>query len=197
MSESYAGAAGAVLLARPLELLERSLSYSRVVLAGVPGHAADQDTPCAGWDLADLLAHMVDGFTAFIQGATGVVPPAEPTLLPRDPALLAGHLLDLGCGVLSGWATAEDRDCLMGLVPLPADSLLGVAALEVAIHGWDVAHATGYDRQLPPQLAAGLLPLAFRHVRPADRPGRFAPVVATARRDPVALLLSHLGRSAG
>ncbi len=194
MSESYAGTPGAALH-RPLELLERSLSYTRVVLAAVPGHPAEAPTPCAHWDLADLLTHMVDGFTAFIQGAAGVVPPPGATDLPRDPALLAGHLLDLGCGVLSGWATAEDRECLLGLMPLPADALLEVAALEIAVHGWDVSRVCSPHRPLPPELAAGLLPLAFRHVRPADRPGRFAPVAHVTHRDPASLLLAQLGRA--
>ncbi len=56
---------------RPLELLDRSLGYARSVLAAVPGHAADLPTPCPAWDLADLLGHMVDGFTAFVQASAG------------------------------------------------------------------------------------------------------------------------------
>ncbi len=181
---------------RPLELLERSLAFNRSVLAAVPGHAADLPTPCRDWDLADLLAHMVDGFTAFVQAAAGVVPAEPRTGLPRDPALLAGHLLDLGCGVLSGWAAGRD-ECLLGLMPLPADALLEAAALETAVHGWDLAQVCTPQRGLPAELSAGLLPLALRHVTLADRPARFGAVRSVARRDPTSLLLAHCGRTAG
>lgn len=179
---------------RPLELLERSLSYSRSVLAAVPGHAPDLPTPCSAWDLGDLLAHMVDGFTAFVQASAGVVPAEPRTDLPRDPALLAGHLLDLGCGVLGGWSDGRE-ECLLGLVPLPADRLLETAALEIALHGWDVAQVCAPPREIPPALAAALLSVAFRHVTAADRPARFGPVLRVARRDPSALLLAHCGRA--
>ncbi len=180
---------------RPRELLERSLAYTRSVLAAVPGHAADLPTPCPDWELADLLAHMVDGFTAFVQAAAGVVPAEPRTGLPRDPALLAGHLLDLGCGVMSGWADGRDA-CLLGGLPLPADTVMAAAALEIAVHGWDVAQVCAPQRRLPPELAAALLPLALRHVAPADRPGRFGAVRPVSRRDPRSLLLAHCGRVA-
>jgi len=138
---------------------------------------------------------MVDGFTAFIQGATGVVSPLGPVGLPREPALLAGHLLDLGCGVLSEWTSADQRACLLGLTPLPADVVLEVAALEVAVHGWDVSRACAPDRDLPTELAAALLPVAVRRISTVDRAGRFGPVVAVVRRrDPAALLLAQVGR---
>lgn len=180
--------------ARPLELLERALSYSRPVLAAAPGHDPDLSTPCSAWDLGDLLGHMVDGFTAFVQAAAGVVPAEPRTGLPRDPALLAGHLLDLGCGVLGGWSDGRD-ECLLGLMPLPAEALLEAAALEIAVHGWDVAQVCAPERGLPPELAAGLLLPALRHVTAADRPTRFGPVLPVVRRDPAALLLAHCGRA--
>ncbi|WP_228943241.1 maleylpyruvate isomerase N-terminal domain-containing protein [Nocardioides sp. Leaf374] len=66
-----------------------------------------------------------------------------------------------------------------------ADRSLGVAtvvaaaALEVAVHGWDVARAAGLDRTLPDALAADLLPVARACVGPADRGPRFAPSPTT------------------
>ncbi len=181
---------------RPLELLERALSWGRPVLATASGCDLTASTPCTEWDVRDLLVHLVDGFTAFIQGAAGAIPVPAPPPPPRDPQLLTGHLLDLGCGVLSEWAGRGRRGCAVGPAVIPADTVLEVAALEIAIHGWDLASACTSGRQLPPGLAAALLPLALRHVGPGERPGRFGPVVRGARRDPGAVLLSHLGRHA-
>ncbi len=184
-------------LARPLELVERSLAWTLPALAAVPGHSGAEPTPCAQWDLTALLVHMVDGFTAFVEGSARWLMPAEPGTLPPDAGLLSRRLLDLGCAILSGWTTADGRDCRLGLLNLPAGTLLEVAALEIAVHGWDVSRVCAPDRQMPPALAAALFPVALRHVAPSDRPVRFGPVVESARRDPAALLLAHLGRRPG
>jgi uncharacterized protein (TIGR03086 family) len=191
---SAASAAPESPAGRPLELVERSIGYARGVLVAVPGHRAEERTPCADWDLADLLGHMVDGFTAFVQAAAGSVPAEPRTGLPRDPGLLAGHLLDLGCGVLGGWSSPACSGPRLGVLALPGDALLEVAAVEIAVHGWDLAQACAPHHRLPPELAAALLPVALRHITPADRPHRFGPVRPGARRDPGALLLAHCGR---
>lgn len=166
------------------------------MLARVPGHSAVDVTPCAAWDLGDLIVHMVAGFTAFLQAAAGIVAPHDAPSLPRDPTLLAWHLRDLGCSLLGEWAgEGRRRDCLLGLMPLPSSLLLEVAALEVAVHEWDLSRVCAPDHALPAELAAALLPVACRHVGPADRPGRFGPVVERSGCNPASLLLGHLGRT--
>ena len=60
---------------------------------------------------------------------------------------------------------------------LPTDLLVATAALEITVHGWDVAQATGLDHPLPDDLARRLLPVARRMVADEDRAERFsAPV---------------------
>ncbi len=179
-----------------LELIERSLAWVRPALVASATCEVTARTPCGDWDVGDLLAHMVDGFTAFVEAATGSVAPPSRTRLPRDPVLLAGHLLDLGCGVLGEWTPPARRQCRVGSEIIPTDALLQVAALEIAVHGWDLSRVSTPTRELPAALAAALLPVAVRVVRPADRPGRFGPIVHGTRRDPTAILLNHLGRHA-
>ena len=183
-------------VARGVELLERSIGWTRVSLVAASALPADAPTPCEGWDVGDLLAHMVDGFTALVESAAGRVGTRRTPPLPREPALLAGHLLDLGCGVLGGWTSHVPYAVGVGGLALAPDTVLEVAALEVAVHGWDVGRAAGLDRPLPSGLAAALLPVAVRHVHPLDRPARFGAVVDQPRRDPSSLLLAHLGRRA-
>jgi len=144
----------------------------------------------------ELLGHIVDGLRAFIQGAAGAVAATAPPALPRDPALLAGHLLDLGCGVLGEWVAPRCGECLLGPARIPGEGRLEAAALEIAVHGWDVSRVTAPSRELPAGLAAALLPVAVRRVDPGDRPTRFGPIDHGSRRDPAAILLNHLGRRA-
>ena len=60
-------------LAGAVELLERSLAYTRVALAGVTEAQLANPTPCRDWTLRDLLAHMDDSLDAFAEAAGGSV----------------------------------------------------------------------------------------------------------------------------
>ena len=73
----------------------------------------------------------------------------------------------------------------MGGVDLGTDLLVATAALEITVHGWDVAQATGAGTPIPDELARHLLPIAHGVVSDVDRGIRFAaalpePVEATA-----------------
>jgi uncharacterized protein (TIGR03086 family) len=70
-----------------------------------------------------------------------------------------------------------------------------VGALEIAVHGWDVAEATGRPSPLPEDLAVRLYDVALAVVTPTERGRRFGPAIDVP---PTASfgtrLLAHLGR---
>ena len=181
-----------------LELLERALAWTRGVLVDVRDDLADAPTPCAGWTLQDLMRHMVDSLSALTEASTGSLAlTAAPVDRYAGPQALARSLCDLGCAVLGGWVHADAGPVDLAATPLRRAVLTEVGALEVAVHGWDVARSCGSDAVLPPMLAAGLLPVAARRVGPDDRAaGTFGTPVEPAGSDPVSLLLAHLGRRA-
>ena len=188
-------APGQVRTRDDLELLGRALGWTRGVLVGVRDEQAAARTPCAGWTLLDLLRHMVDSLSALAEAATGTVATAAtPADRAAGPEELARALCGLGCTVLGGWVRADGRPVELGVGHLHRAVLTEVGALEVAVHGWDVARSCGSTAELPPTLAAGLLPVAARRVGPGDRPDAFGPVVVPEGTDPVSLLLAHLGR---
>lgn len=194
---------------RPLdgavELLDRSLAYTRVALAGITDADLRARTPCADWDLTRLLVHLEDGLDAFTQAAGGVVDlvavqVGAPLHAGRVDALQhkASALLGAWLAVQSGGAVqSQARPVRLGDASLGAVLLVETAALELTVHGWDVARATGREVPIPADLATALLDIARRVVLPADRGDRFAAAVrAPGRPDPDALLLAHLGRVA-
>jgi hypothetical protein len=76
--------------------------------------------------------------------------------------------------------------------------LAAVGAVEIAVHGWDVAQACGRPRPLPPALAADLFPVARCVVADGDRGVRFAePVGVPTRSCPGDRLVAFLGRRPG
>ena len=73
--------------------------------------------------------------------------------------------------------------------------LTRAGALEIAVHGWDVARACGEDRPIPAELAEQLLDLLPVLVTDADRVERFAaPIAVPPSAGPGDQLVARLGR---
>ncbi|GGS96442.1 TIGR03086 family metal-binding protein [Nonomuraea spiralis] len=190
-------------------LLERAIDYTLGSLRVVSPAVLCRPTPCARWNLQALLDHMQDSFEALNEAALGHVAttrspvpvggpapiggPALRNSALRNPALL---LRDCATEVLGSWAgTIRTEVISVGNVPMTAPMVAVAGAIEIAVHGWDIARACGERRPIPPALAEELLDLAHLFVTDQDRPVRFA-----ARRRPPALgsaqdhLLAYLGR---
>ncbi|MEV5613154.1 TIGR03086 family metal-binding protein [Streptomyces sp. NPDC052225] len=181
----------------PDELLERALAYALGSLAGVTACQLSRPTPCARWDLGALIGHLDDSLDALREGLGGgcVGPGGGVAACPGgDPGegFRARARALLGTPVRDGAAVVvADRD-------LPAGIVAAVGAVEIAVHGWDVAQARGLARPVPSALAAELLPLARRFVACDDRGPRFAqPVEPGPRARPGDRLVAFLGRRPG
>jgi uncharacterized protein (TIGR03086 family) len=181
-----------------VELLDRSLAYTRVMLADVLPDHLDRRTPCVGWTLSQLLAHMEDALDAFIEAAAGrvQVDPVPPT----DTRVEA--LREKACTLLGAWAAGRPagerqlEQVAVGELSLEAHLLVATAALEVTLHGWDVSQSTGRRTPIPDDLATRLLPVAREVIVADDRGGRFASPRPTAPDAPSAQrLLAWAGRA--
>jgi uncharacterized protein (TIGR03086 family) len=180
-------------------LLERAVGYTLGSLHLVTPAAMSRPTPCRGWDLADLLGHVDDALVALqqavdlavvdLEGAEGGGAPAG----AQDPV---ARLRDRACRLLGAWTRADGgRVISIGGRPLPASVLTSAGALEIAVHGWDVAEACGQRRPIPPAMAAELLVIAPLLVTDADRGVRFAaPVDLPSSASPSDQLIAYLGR---
>ena len=155
-----------------VELLDRSLAYTRVMLADVRPDNLDRPTPCAGWTLGHLLAHMEDALDAFTEAAAGrvEVEPVPPTTTPRGRA--AGEGVRAARRLEAARPASEHVE--VGDLGLDAPLLVATAALEITVHGWDVGQATGRRTRIPDDLAEGLLAVAQQVIDPVDRGPRFA-----------------------
>jgi uncharacterized protein (TIGR03086 family) len=180
-----------------VELLERSLSYTRGTLADVRPELIDRPTPCTGWTLGHLLAHMEDALDAFTEAASGRVR-VDPV---PETSTRVEALREKACALLGAWAAARpagDGEVAIGDLGLDAPLLVATAALEITVHGWDVGQATGSGRGIPDDLARGLLGIAHQVIGPLDRGPRFAcprPARPGAAYDEQ--LLAWTGRAAG
>lgn len=184
-------------IAERTELLESAVAYTRTTLPAAAASPPDLPTPCAGWTLVDLLLHMDDALEAFHEAAGGHVSPPVPRH-PASPAALVERLRFSACRLLEAWARPTPASVSVGDLPMPTTLLLDAAALEIAVHGWDVAASTGGPR-LPEALAGRLLEVVDSVVDCGDvGPGRrFALPVPLPPAAPLdTTLLARLGRKA-
>jgi uncharacterized protein (TIGR03086 family) len=163
-------------------VLERALTVGRVEV-GRPEHAGPPTGMAAGLPPdAVAVPREPDG------PATG-----RPAGLSADPLVA---LRNRASRMLGACASPDPPDVVsVGGWPLRRSVVTSVGAVEVAVHGWDVARACGQDRPIPAGLATELLRVAPLVVADADRPARFAaPVPVPPLAGPGDRLLAFLGR---
>jgi len=181
-----------------IALLERAIGYTRTVLAAVAPPMLCRATPCAGWDLRQLLVHMDDSLAALTEATADLGVGMRPVALPADDQLGA-RLRTRACALIAAWLRWDARRTHawvgVGDLPLPAELLLATGSVEIAVHGWDVAVACGLTRPVPDALAAELLPYVPVLLDIPDAHDLFgSPVRSSA--GPGEQLLASLGRSA-
>jgi uncharacterized protein (TIGR03086 family) len=183
-----------------ITLLERAVSYTLGSLHLVTQDAMARPTPCREWDLRALLAHMNDSLLALCEAidvgqvdldlgrdvGPGLGPSVDPVASLRNRA----------CRMIGSWSATGSLDVVsIAGLPLSAGIVTSTGAVEVAVHGWDVARACGRDRPIPAAFAEELVELLPYFVTAGDRPGRFAaPVAVPAGAGPGGRLLALLGR---
>lgn len=184
---------------RGVDLLERAIGYTRGCLVLVTPELMSAPTPCAAWDLRALLAHMNDSLASLHEaGSVRRVRLDGPSADGADPV---NALRTRACQLLADWSAVEEttstrRDVLVNGRPLTSSVLTSAGALEVTVHGWDVAAACGARRPIPERLAEDLLRLAPALVSDDDRPSRFAlPLDPPVDASKAERLLAFLGRS--
>ena len=131
----------------------------------------DRPTPCAGWDLHDLLSHMTvqhNGFAAAARGTgadlAGWEPATVSAAVAADPgrayAAAAADVLDAfsADGVLdASFAMPEFGE---GVV-VPGVMAIGFHFVDYVVHGWDVARSLDVPFDLPAAVVAAVLPVAL------------------------------------
>lgn len=177
-------------------LLERAVNHLLGSLHIVDAEALSHPTPCSDWNLRDLLHHVDDSLAALHESATGQVAPVALRVSPDDDALV-GVVRRRASRLIGAWVCApQPRTVTVDDLPITAALACGVGAVEIAVHGWDIAQACGRHRVVPPGLAAELLDLAPLFVDAKDRGDRFGAAVrlptgaSTSDR-----LLAFLGRN--
>jgi uncharacterized protein (TIGR03086 family) len=154
---------------------EQAIDEFREVLAAVTPSQYGDSTPCASFNVAQLVDHtiatqcmIVDALQDKPFNMTGV------EIAPREQAAVFDQS--------AADAVAElNRDGAMAKsVTLPfgtftGDQLMGLGVLDTFQHAWDLAKATGQDTDIRPEMAEALMGPAVAHMAHAPRGDEPAP----------------------
>ncbi|SCE70158.1 TIGR03086 family metal-binding protein [Micromonospora mirobrigensis] len=162
-------------------------------------------TPCAGWDLAALLAHMTAQHCGFAASATGrgtSLAEWRTHPLGDDPA---AEYADAAEQVIAAFAAPDVPERTFALpefgagVRVAGRQAVSFHFIDYVVHGWDVARSLDLPFTLPAELLHAAVPVAEAI---PDGPGRLAPDAAFAPRlpatddpDPLNRILALVGRA--
>ena len=159
-------------------------------------------TPCAAWDVRDLLNHLVSTLVLGQALLDDTPPPAgmapgqlpDTDLVGDDPAKAYRQGVDSLLSAAGG--DALDRVHPTPLGDMPGAMLGGFTTLDILVHGWDLAMATGQPAAIEPELAESVLAFARQAFAGMPREPRIGPEVPVAADAPaVDRLVAFLGRT--
>jgi uncharacterized protein (TIGR03086 family) len=181
------------------EVHARALEATRAYIAGVGADQWNDPTPCEGWDVRELVNHIVSGnYWADELGHGKTIEEVgnrlDGDVLGDDPVSAYDDSAARAAAVFRE-PGAMERQCAVSYGPVPGEIYAGHRFIDVLVHGWDVAKATNQDTTLDPDLVDACLAVVEPQAEMLAGSGAFATgVTAPPTASPQARLLAMLGR---
>jgi uncharacterized protein (TIGR03086 family) len=138
------------------ELHDHALTATRRYVAGVGANQWEDPSPCEGWDVRELVNHIVSGnfwAGALARGQTieDVGDRLDGDILGDDATAAYDESARAASEAFHA-PGAMQAPCAVSYGPVPGEVYLGHRFIDVVVHGWDVAKGTGQDTTLDPEL---------------------------------------------
>ena len=163
---------------------ERALDATAAVVDGVTPRQMDLPTPCDGWNGQELPNHIVSGNLWAAELAAGTTIEAvgdrlDGDTLGDDPQAAYRESARLAAAAFNS-PGAMDAPCAVSYGPVPGSVYCGHRIVDVAIHGWDLAKATGQDTTLDPELVNAITAIIAPQIDMLAGSGMFGSTVVVA-----------------
>jgi uncharacterized protein (TIGR03086 family) len=134
----------------------KALDATSRIVRGVDASQMDKPTPCEDYDVRALLNHVVSGnlwVAPLVEGKTieEVGDRYDGDVVGDDPSA-AYEASAASAAQAFAQSGAMDAPVAVSYGPVPGSVYAGHRFIDVLIHGWDLAVATGQDRTLDPVL---------------------------------------------
>ena len=147
-------------------MYERAIRSTRKVVAGTRREQLDGPTPCRDWSVRDLLNHLIGGCAAFAAGAAGEVRDFDAEDHTVDDHVAAFELASRAAAESFAAPGAMDKVFKMSWGDTPAKVALGLAIADAAVHGWDLAKATGQKLEIDSDIAEAVYGMTSQMMQP-------------------------------
>src|SRR5690242_13787794 len=145
------------------DLLTQAHQALRTAVMGIPADGWERPTPAEAWNVTQVLQHAAGDQLAYASALTDGPKPTEDPFVPSGelggtPAEVLDPALAAAAAAAFGTVDSPDAEVAVPLPPfkLPAGVAVAAAALDAAVHAWDIAVATGQLSPLTPGLALAL-----------------------------------------
>ncbi|MGW8553450.1 TIGR03086 family metal-binding protein [Streptomyces tubercidicus] len=178
-------------------LLDGAAEAALPVLRAVRDDQLGRPTPCSEYDVRALLNHLFQVVVAFrtLAAKRDVDFSRTPDRLAEYGAQWPDRFADETARLVEAWAAPGAEDGLTGGMQLPARTVGAMVLLDLTVHAWDVARATGRPYAPAAGCVAELRALAARMGPTARTMNVFAePVPAPPGASDLEVLLAETGR---
>jgi uncharacterized protein (TIGR03086 family) len=179
-----------------LDLLDDGYEWTAKRIAAVHTEDLAAPTPCAEWNLGQLLNHLLGALELHLDAVVGAAAGrADPDTdrIGESPALAFGAIA-ARAGETWRLPGVLERTCAMPFGPTPGSVVAMMSLTEVVVHGWDVGRGTGERVAIPARIADWLIETVPRFVTPAHRGTAFGAALSVGDTS-ADRLLAFLGRT--
>ncbi len=185
------------------DMLAQAFASTAGVLAEVDAQQLDGATPCASWQVREVINHLVGGTIYFAETAENGVAPTGGEVTDFSAGDFVTEFNKGAARAVKAFEAdgAMDKTMRLPFAELPGGVFVNIATIDTFTHGWDLAKATGQSTDLDPELATQLLAFAQGFLSDAlrgpDGTAPFgAPVATPPGASPADELAAFLGRQA-
>jgi uncharacterized protein (TIGR03086 family) len=181
--------------------MRRATATTEPIVKAVTAEQFHLPTPCSEWDVRQVLNHLLGtcllgaGLLGDTKPSVDVMPGQVPSvdLVGDDPAAAYGEAVEKLLAAADDAAWSRPHRTPLG--EMPGAALGGFTTLDILVHGWDLAKATGQDHTLDPDLAVDVLGFARQAITEQMRGARIGPEIAVdGAATPTDRLVAFLGR---
>jgi uncharacterized protein (TIGR03086 family) len=148
----------------PLTAAEASLAVCQLVLRHLGPDDASAPTPCSNYTVDDLVEHLL-GSIRSLGGAAGAT-------VPDSGGSAESRVADAAQVALEAWRKRGlDGTVRLGPSELPATLATDILLIELLVHAWDFARATGQSIRVDDALSGYVLEHARSVIAPHMRDG--------------------------
>lgn len=123
-------------------LVERATAATYPIVGGIRPDQWELATPCPEWDVRGVTRHLLDGVASYL-AAYGDGPGLASDAVADADLLAAMEAAD--ARLLARLRAPGGREAMldMGYATVPAEMIAGFRLIDLLVHGWDIARATG------------------------------------------------------